>query len=1056
VATYAAVFANNAYLEAPSINAYNFGTGNFTVEAWVKTATAGGSGTLVSRKGTAGGTANSGGFLVVVKANGAIKFATDNGFGFYEVDTAATKVNDGAWHHVAAVRQGATLIVYLDGMAVQATPSGTATPPLNVNNGLALTIGATEQQQEPNRFLSGQMDAVTLWNTSRTAAQVVSDMRATLSGSEPGLVGYWTFDNQSGADASPLHNNAVARGGVTYSSPGVGPGGGEYAVVLAGGGSLSAAANNAYQFGTGDFTLEAWFRAAQAGGSGTIVARKGSTGGAGNGGFLVVLRNDGKLKFATDNGAGFYQTITNAGGANDGLWHHVAAVRQGASLRIYLDGLEIQSTPSGNAAPPLNVNNSLPLTIGMTQQQQEQFNSFSGQLGMVTAWNTARGAAQVAADMRTILKGSEPGLVGYWPFTYGNGLDLSPISNNAVPNGSVNYSTPGAPYQFYAAVLGNQSYLQAPSQNAYQFGTGDFTVEAWIQSASPGGSGTVVARKGAQGGQGNGGFLLVVNANGSIKLATDNGFNFYQFVTQATAANGGAWHFLAAVRRGGRLEIYLDGAAVAGQASGTGTSPLDINNSLPLTIGTTQQTQEPNRFFSGQLDGVLLWNVARSPQAIASDMNTRFSGSEPGLVGYWSFDFRDGRDSSPQRNTASPVGSVSFVPPGAPVGQLITLAPVFTKVGYDGQAVTASWTAVSQSLVTGYKLALFDGQQKEIGSANTSTTDGSIQMALTPGAYTVRVQATGAGIAGPWSDPVAVVVSAPQNLSVTTTAADIQARWDSVPSATSYRLALFDGANEVSGKNTSNTSDSLPLPTDKTKSYTVKVRGLAGANGMSVGPWGVPVGVILESPTLTSVIYDGSKVSLVWTVSSSLSGMTYLASLLLGTTTVGSAQTTDTQADITAQLDPQNSYVVQVRALASGTQGPWGQSAPVMVVAPGALLAGTNGTQVMATWAAVAGVDGYEAGLATGGNWQSPLPVSAPPIVFSGQLTAGVEYQVRVRVSKGISRGPWSAPTPGPFLQTGTVEYDGFGRITSVAYPGVGTTTYAYDAVGNITGVTVA
>lgn len=1052
MATYAAVFANNAYLAAPPINAYRFGTGDFTVEAWVKTASAGGAGVLVSRKGAPGGTAESGGFLVVVKANGAIKFATDNGFGFYEVDTVTTKVNDGTWHHVAAVRQGASLIVYLDGVAVQASPSGTATPPLNVNNGLSLTIGATEQQQEPYRFLSGQMDAVMVWNTARTAAQVVSDMRAPLSGNEPGLVGYWTFDTQSGADASPQHNDAVARGIVTYSSPGVW----DYAVVLGSGGSLSAASNNAYQFGTGDFSLEAWFKTAQAGGSGTIIARKGSSGGSGNGGFLVVLRNDGTLKFATDNGAGYYQTITSGGAANDGLWHHVAAVRQGTSLRIYLDGLELPSTPGGNAAPPLNVNNSLPLTIGMTQQQQEQFNSFSGQLGLVTVWNTARNAAQVAADMRTILRGSEAGLVGYWPFIYGNSLDSSPVSNNAVPNGSVNYSMPGPPFQYYAAVLSNQGYLQAPSQNAYQFGKGDFTIEAWVQSAAPGGGGAVVARKGSQGGQGNGGFLLVVNANGAIKLANDDGFNFYQLVTPATKANDGAWHFMAGVRRGAQLEVYLDGAQVTGQASGTGTPPLDVNNSLPLTIGSTQQTQEPYRFFSGQVDGVLLWNLARSPQAIASDMNTRFSGNEQGLVGYWSFDFRDGRDSSPSRNTASPAGAVSFAPPGAPIGQLITQAPTFTRVEYDGQAVTAGWTAVSGTLVTGYRLSLFDGQQKEIGSVNTATTQGSIQMSLASGAYTVRVQATGNGTAGPWSDPVAVVVSTPQSLSVLTTTAAILAQWASVPNATSYRLSLFDGTNETAGKNTSNTLDSLPLPTDKTKSYTVRVRGLAGPSGMSAGPWSVPVGVILDSPTLVSVSYDGSKVSLSWTAPPSLSGLNYDASLLLGTTVIASAQTTDLHADIPARLEPQNSYSVEVRALGSGTSGPWSQTAPVMVVVPGSLLAGTNGTQVVATWATVEGVDGYDAALATGGTWQTPLPVTTPPTVFSGQLTAGAEYQVRVRVSKGISRGPWSDPTPGPFLQTGTVVYDGFGRITRVDYPGVSTTTYAYDAVGNITDVTVA
>src|SRR6266700_869236 len=273
--TFASTMANNAYLAAPSNSVYQFETGDFTVESWIKTATAGGAGTIVSRKGSDGGPGN-GGFLVVIRADGALKFATDDGNSFFEIDTVVTNANDGSWHHIAAVRQKASLTLYLDGLVVSASNRGPGISPLNVSNSLPLTIGATQQKQEQYAYFSGEIDAVTIWNTARSAIQVVSDLHTVLTGKEPGLVGYWIFEDQSGTDSSPYQNNAVPNGTVTYTAPGAPMNGTDVALNLVSGSSLSAASNAAYQFGSGDFSIEAWLRTAMAGGSGTIIARKGS------------------------------------------------------------------------------------------------------------------------------------------------------------------------------------------------------------------------------------------------------------------------------------------------------------------------------------------------------------------------------------------------------------------------------------------------------------------------------------------------------------------------------------------------------------------------------------------------------------------------------------------------------------------------------------------------------------------------------------------------------------------------------------------------------------
>lgn len=1049
---YAAALSGGGYLQAPPISAYNLGTGDFTVEAWVRTAAAGGSGTIIARKDSAGGPGD-GGFLLVLGSGGSLKFATDDGFGYFQVLTGATAAADGTWHHVAGVRQGAGLTIYLDGIAQAATPSGNRTPPLNISSGDALTLGTTAQTQEPYRFLTGQLDAVTMWTGARSAAQVAADMRTTVR-TDPGLIGYWTFDNQNGADSSPSNNTAVAVGTVGYVTPGAPITGPDYAARLGASGTFTAPSNGAYQLGTGDFTVGAWLRTASPGGSGTVIARKGSQGGPDNGGFLLVLRPDGSLKLATDNGSGYFQGTSGPTGASEGRWHHVAGVRQGATVQLYLDGLAIATSPSGNATPPLNVNDQLPLTIGTTQQSQEQYQHFGGDLAAVTLWGVARDAASVSSDMHTVLTGTEAGLIGFWPFSFRNGLDLSPTGNNATAAGSVSYVTPGAPIGWFAALTVNQGYLQAPPNAAYQLGTGDFTLEAWVRTAAAGGSGTLIARKGIVGGPGDGGFLLVLRPDGTLKLATDDGFGFFQVVTSATTAGDGNWHFVAAVRQGAGLSILVDGQSVAGQTSGTRPPPLNVNSGEPLTIAVTLQTQEQYRFLSGQLDAVALWRGARSQATIAADMNTRFTGLEAGLLGFWGFDFRDGRDTSPAHGDAAVNGNVTFVPPGAPIGQGITVAPVITSVADDGQNVTVIWTPVQQPLVTGYRMTLFEENGQPVSSAEGSGTSASVP-APPQGSYYVQAQALGTGIEGPWSSAVVVVTAMPANLAVAVTDTAITASWSAAALASGYRLALLAGGSSVETSDGTTTTGQLAIPADHTPAYTVSVRGQIGSTPVSTGPWSPAIPVLLAAPALVSVGYDGATVQVQWNALSPPPPDGYTAAVFAGQTQVASAPSTGTSAQITVSLDPAIAYVVRVQALADHSSGLW--SAPVAIVTaiPSGLTGGAIGGQVAARWQAAAGQVSYEAAAETNGTWGAPQPAATPAITFAGAIAAGAIYAVRARIVSGISSGPWSASVPGPFLRSGTVSYDGIGRLTSIDLPGVATTSYTYDAAGNITEVAV-
>ncbi|WP_431113332.1 LamG-like jellyroll fold domain-containing protein [Variovorax paradoxus] len=208
----------------------------------------------------------------------------------------------------------------------------------------------------------------------------------------------------------------------------------------------------------------------------------------------------------------------------------------------------------------------------------------------------------------------------------------------------------------YQAMLAQGGSLQTYTSAAFNFGTGDFTVMAMVQTAR---GGTVVARKGGQGGSGNGGFLLVVNPDGSIKFATDNGFGFHQVVTGPTAVLDGDCHTVAGIRTGATLNVLLDGLPISATASGNATPPLNVDNGLPLTMGCTQQYQEPNNQFIGGLMNVSVWNAALTGDRVVQAAFARITGSEPNLQGYWSLDATSD-DLSPNENPAQIVGPVTF------------------------------------------------------------------------------------------------------------------------------------------------------------------------------------------------------------------------------------------------------------------------------------------------------------------------------------------------------------------------------------------------------------
>jgi PAS domain S-box-containing protein len=99
----------------------------------------------------------------------------------------------------------------------------------------------------------------------------------------------------------------------------------------------------------------------------------------------------------------------------------------------------------------------------------------------------------------------------------------------------------------------------------------------------------------------------------------------------------GRWFHWALVTGPGGMQLYLNGVLVGTNAE-TGSFAL-LNNNHENLFGLYRDFRTPTpEFTRGQMAEIRVWRVRRTLEQIRSDSHRRLTGSEPGLVGLWSFD----------------------------------------------------------------------------------------------------------------------------------------------------------------------------------------------------------------------------------------------------------------------------------------------------------------------------------------------------------------------------------------------------------------------------------
>ncbi|MEW6027456.1 MAG: LamG-like jellyroll fold domain-containing protein [Planctomycetota bacterium] len=340
-------------LNLPDNGSFDWGQNDsFTIEFWMRRSTVGGSNTndnevIVGRDDAATQLH----WWVGVRYNGQPTFQLRDK-SFNGIDISGPAVDDGQWHHIAAVRDAATGLnrLYVDGVEevniVQSyLDSFVSSEPINVG---WLNLS-------PGYYYAGDIDELAISNSALTPAEIARHYTNGLAGesycyiqTEPEvnivcpdqITAYWKLDETFGTVYADYYDGHTAAASAAAPAPSVDG-------IVGTSQSFNGTSNYitvpdapAFDWGSEDsFTVELWAKFTNVSGKNKVMI--GRDQGPGQPHWWLganVTTGVANFNLRDSNGNGIAVTGTTA--INNNQWHHIVAVRDNDANqnRLYIDG----------------------------------------------------------------------------------------------------------------------------------------------------------------------------------------------------------------------------------------------------------------------------------------------------------------------------------------------------------------------------------------------------------------------------------------------------------------------------------------------------------------------------------------------------------------------------------------------------------------------------------------------------------------------------------------------------------------------------------------------
>jgi hypothetical protein len=570
---------NSDSLSVSSDASLDFGTGDFTMEAWVYPTETGNNYPSFMSSVTGWSSGASGHRFDNTGYSGKFAFYA-NGFGGRSGGNpfmhSTNTFTHNKWYHYAITRSGTTFKMYINGVLEDTqTDSGS----LNAALGGFRSGGSFDGA---NGYFAGYVRDIRIVKGSvvYTEAFIPPTAPLTAIANTSLLICHAPYiaDGSSNSHAITIAGTAQTRrfGPYDYDSYTRANHGGS--VYFDGSGDYITGATPATMgIGTGDFTIECWFYAT-AGDTNKGVWDTHSASSSADG--LTLTRTSAttfRIWQASQILVSSAVGITNA-------WNHLATVRNSGTLELFVNGVS-----QGTVANSTNMNSSLGIAIGGGRYSSgtPTFN-VTGHISdfrvtttaVYTSDFTPPTAALTAITNTQLLTCTNKNDI--WDAS--SGSFLTKVDNATSSNTQRKFTTSSAIY-----FDGSGDRITVPYSQLTSLGSGDFTVEWWMRPTA-----NATMRPLGFDSNGAGTWIVVMYSNGTFDIA----YEVTAVFSSASSYSSGTWQHIAWTRSGSISRLFIDG--ILDKTNSSFTYNFDQNTSHALQIGYNT-APNPSQAFNGYL-----------------------------------------------------------------------------------------------------------------------------------------------------------------------------------------------------------------------------------------------------------------------------------------------------------------------------------------------------------------------------------------------------------------------------------------------------------------------
>jgi hypothetical protein len=511
------------------------------------------------------------GFIIQRSNSNNVTLAINNGT---SINQSSNTYLYNQWNHVAVVRSGTTVTLYVNGIS-----QGNTTVSGSFNPGTAYWIGSDPYNNvaavqmigyiSNQRLINGTALYTSNFTPSTTPLTAIANTALLTCQSNRFI------DNSTNAYAITPSGTVQVQAfspfapGVSYSSANNGG-----SMYFNGSTDYLNAVGTSTVIGTGDFTIEFWaYINAAVSSAAVFVDMRASSSAVAP---LIQMYTSNILYYSV----GSSNVITGPALAFN-QWYHIAVSRASGSTKMFVNGVQVGSTYTDSNTYVAQTNRPILGSYGDTVANR--FNGYLSNLRILnqslytTTFTPPNAPPTPTASTSLLLLGTN------------TGVQDATGKNDIITVGSAKTQANTVKYGTGAIYFDGSSYCAIPDNPGFAFGTGNFTIEFWFNLTSLSG-GVLIAKRA------NSTVYAPWNIginSGTVNLnSSSTGSSWDITITNGGTVSANTWYHVAVVRNGTTFATYLNGVQ---QGTTTSSASLYVNTST-VNIGGDTDTFKINGY----------------------------------------------------------------------------------------------------------------------------------------------------------------------------------------------------------------------------------------------------------------------------------------------------------------------------------------------------------------------------------------------------------------------------------------------------------------------------